>query len=81
MTKKDDPESGDEAQGEQRSGAAALAAAAKHAQQALDSAKGIVSGAHLDEVGAKATAKASTSTRKAASFSPAMRTCRRRPSI
>jgi hypothetical protein len=59
MTKKDDPESGDEAQGEQAPGLAALSAAAKRAQLALDSAKGIVSGAHLDEVGAKATAKAS----------------------
>jgi ElaB/YqjD/DUF883 family membrane-anchored ribosome-binding protein len=59
MTKKDRPESGEEAQDEQSSGAAALSAAAKHAEQALDSAKDIVSGAHLDEVGAKAAETAS----------------------
>jgi ElaB/YqjD/DUF883 family membrane-anchored ribosome-binding protein len=59
MTKKDHPESDEEAQDEQSPGGAALSAAAKHAQQALDSAKGIVSGARLDEVGAKASATAS----------------------
>jgi ElaB/YqjD/DUF883 family membrane-anchored ribosome-binding protein len=59
MTEKDNPESGGEAQGEQRPGAAALSAAAKHARQALDSAKGIVSEAHLDEAGAKASETAS----------------------
>ena len=59
MTTKDDPESGDEAQGERHPGAAALSAAAKRAQQALDGAKGIVSGSHLDEAGAKASATAS----------------------
>jgi ElaB/YqjD/DUF883 family membrane-anchored ribosome-binding protein len=42
-----------------RQGAAALSAAAKHAQQALDSAKGIAAQTHLDDVGAKAAAAAS----------------------
>jgi hypothetical protein len=59
----DYPESRDGPDAEQnqalRQGAAALSAAAKHAQQALDSAKGIASQAHLDEVGAKAAAAAS----------------------
>ncbi len=59
MTKKDDPEGSEEAQDGQSPGAAALSAAAKHAQQALDSAKGVVSGARLDDVGAKASATAS----------------------
>jgi ElaB/YqjD/DUF883 family membrane-anchored ribosome-binding protein len=59
MTEKDERESGDEAQGDQRPGAAALSAATKRAQQALDSTKGIVSGTHLDEAGAKASATAS----------------------
>jgi ElaB/YqjD/DUF883 family membrane-anchored ribosome-binding protein len=59
MTKKNDPEGSEEAQDEQGPSAAALSAASKHAQQALDSAKGIVSGARLDEVGAKASATAS----------------------
>jgi ElaB/YqjD/DUF883 family membrane-anchored ribosome-binding protein len=53
MTNEDHAESSDEGQGEQRPGAA-RSAAAKHAQQALGSAKGIVSSARLDEVGAKA---------------------------
>jgi len=35
-------------------GSAAVSAAAKHAQQAMDSAKGFVAGANLDEVGARA---------------------------
>jgi ElaB/YqjD/DUF883 family membrane-anchored ribosome-binding protein len=59
MTKKDERESNEEAQDQQSPGAAALSAAAKHAQQALDSAKGIASRAHLDDVGAKASAAAS----------------------
>jgi ElaB/YqjD/DUF883 family membrane-anchored ribosome-binding protein len=59
MTETDDRESGDEAQGERSPGAGALSAAAKRAQQALDSAKGIVSGAHLDEAGKKASTTAS----------------------
>jgi hypothetical protein len=56
MAEKDNPESGDEAQGERHPSAAALSAAAK---RALDGAKGVVSGAHLDEAGAKASATAS----------------------
>jgi ElaB/YqjD/DUF883 family membrane-anchored ribosome-binding protein len=40
-------------------GSAALSAAAKHAQQAMESAKGLVAGANLDEVGARATEAAS----------------------
>ena len=37
-------------------GSAAVSAVAKHAQQAMDSAKGLVAGANLDEVGAAETA-------------------------
>ncbi len=59
MTKKDHPENGDEAQGHENSGAAALSAAAKRAQHALENAKDIVAQAHLDDVGAKAAAAAS----------------------
>jgi ElaB/YqjD/DUF883 family membrane-anchored ribosome-binding protein len=40
-------------------GSAALSAAAKHAQQAIESAKGLVAGANLDEVGARAAETAS----------------------
>lgn len=43
----------------QSPGAAALSAAARHAQQAVESAKGLAAQAHLDEVGAKAAAAAS----------------------
>ncbi len=57
MTKKDQPESGGEAQGHSPS-AAAVSAAAKHAQHALENAKDIVAQAHLDEVGARAAATA-----------------------
>ena len=37
----------------------AVSAVAKHAQQAMDSAKGLVAGANLDEVGARAAETAS----------------------
>lgn len=40
-------------------GSAAVAAVAKHAQQAMESAKGLVAGANLDEVGARAAETAS----------------------
>jgi ElaB/YqjD/DUF883 family membrane-anchored ribosome-binding protein len=40
-------------------GPAAVSAVAKHAQQAMDSAKGLVAGANLDEVGARAAETAS----------------------
>jgi ElaB/YqjD/DUF883 family membrane-anchored ribosome-binding protein len=66
MTNKNDPESGDEPhaeqnqEGAQRQGAAALSAAAKHAQHALDSARGALAQANLDEIGAKAAATASS---------------------
>jgi ElaB/YqjD/DUF883 family membrane-anchored ribosome-binding protein len=59
MAKKDHAENGEEAQGHESPSAAALSAAAKRAQQALESAKDIVAQAHLDEVGAKAAAAAS----------------------
>ena len=59
MTKKDHPENGEEAQSHENQSAAALSAAAKRAQQALESAKELVAQAHLDEVGAKAAAAAS----------------------
>ena len=58
MTDRDQPGSGEDAQG-QSPGAAALSAAARHAQQAVESAKGLAAQAHLDEVGAKAAAAAS----------------------
>ena len=58
MTKKDQPESGVAAHGDESQSAAALSAAAKHAHQALESARDIVAQAHLDEVGAKAAATA-----------------------
>ena len=55
-------EGGDDADGMQnralKQGAAALSAASKHAQQAVESAKGVVSQAHLDEVGARAASAA-----------------------
>jgi hypothetical protein len=57
MTKKDDSESADDSGHE--SARAALAAAAKHAQQAVESAKGLVAGANLDDVGARAAETAS----------------------
>jgi ElaB/YqjD/DUF883 family membrane-anchored ribosome-binding protein len=40
-------------------GSAAAASVAKHAQQAVESAKGLVAGANLDEVGARAAETAS----------------------
>jgi ElaB/YqjD/DUF883 family membrane-anchored ribosome-binding protein len=40
-------------------GSAAMSGVAKHAQQAIDSAKGLVAGANLDEVGARAAETAS----------------------
>jgi ElaB/YqjD/DUF883 family membrane-anchored ribosome-binding protein len=40
-------------------GSSALSAAAKHAQQAMDSAKELVAGANLDKVGARAAETAS----------------------
>jgi ElaB/YqjD/DUF883 family membrane-anchored ribosome-binding protein len=40
-------------------GSAAMSAVAKHAQQAMDSAKGLVAGANLDDVGARAAETAS----------------------
>jgi ElaB/YqjD/DUF883 family membrane-anchored ribosome-binding protein len=59
----DYPESGGEADAEKnrvlRQGAAALSAASKHAQHAMDSAKDLVAGANLDEVGARAAETAS----------------------
>ena len=60
MTKKDRPENGEDAEGQENPGAAALSAAAKRAQHALENAKDIVAQAHLDDVGAKAAAAAST---------------------
>lgn len=40
-------------------GSAALSAAAKHAQQAIESAKGLVAGTNLDDIGARAAETAS----------------------
>jgi ElaB/YqjD/DUF883 family membrane-anchored ribosome-binding protein len=57
MTKKDPPENGEEDHAGR--GAAALSAAAKQAQQAIENAKELVAQAHLDEVGAKAATAAS----------------------
>lgn len=59
MTKTDHPESGEESPDQQSTGAAALSAAAKHAHQAVETAKGLVAGAKLDEVGARAAETAS----------------------
>jgi ElaB/YqjD/DUF883 family membrane-anchored ribosome-binding protein len=60
---KDYPESGEQPDAEQnkalRQGSAALSAAAKHAQQAMESAKGLVAGANLDEVSSRAAETAS----------------------
>ena len=42
----------------------AVAAAAKRAQQAMESAKGLVAGANLDEIGARAAETASNLYRK-----------------
>jgi ElaB/YqjD/DUF883 family membrane-anchored ribosome-binding protein len=55
-----DPESNDEARAAQGLGAGALSAAARQAQRAMDSAKGLVAGGDLDELGAKAAAAASS---------------------
>ena len=59
----DFPETGAEPSGEEnrvlKQGAAALSAASKHAQHAVDSAKELVAGANLDEVGARAAETAS----------------------
>jgi ElaB/YqjD/DUF883 family membrane-anchored ribosome-binding protein len=66
MTNANYPESGDEAHGEQAhgaaegQGAAALSAAAKHAQHTLDSAKAALAQANLEEIGARAAATASS---------------------
>lgn len=60
MTKKDRAENGEDAESHENPGAAALSAAAKRAQHALENAKDIVAQAHLDDVGAKAAAAAST---------------------
>jgi hypothetical protein len=59
----EEPESFDELsgavnQGAQR-GSATVSAASKHAQQAMDSAKGFVSGANFDDVSARAAETAS----------------------
>jgi ElaB/YqjD/DUF883 family membrane-anchored ribosome-binding protein len=59
MTKKDDSESSDDSSGHKSPGAAALAAAAKHAHEAMESAKGLVAEAKLDDVGARAAETAS----------------------
>ncbi len=79
MTDRDEPSSREDAQA-QSPGAAALSAAARHAQHAVESAKGLAAQAHLDEVGAKAAAAASNSTGKAATGSPATMNWLRRPS-
>ena len=59
----DEPESFDELSAAQnkaaQQGSAAVSAVAKHAQQAMDSAKELVAGANLDEVGARAAETAS----------------------
>ncbi len=57
MATHQDKESGDEAQAEHAAGT--LSAAAKHAQRAMDKAKGLVGGADLNDLGVKATDAAS----------------------
>jgi ElaB/YqjD/DUF883 family membrane-anchored ribosome-binding protein len=59
MTRKEEPEEGEKAQDIAGSSAAALSAAARQAQQALENAKELVAQAHLDEVSAKAVQAAS----------------------
>jgi ElaB/YqjD/DUF883 family membrane-anchored ribosome-binding protein len=60
MTRKDEPEKGEEAEDHAGRSAAALSAAARQAQQAIENAKELVAQAHLDEVGAKAAQAASS---------------------
>jgi ElaB/YqjD/DUF883 family membrane-anchored ribosome-binding protein len=59
----DEPESFDELSAAQnkaaQQGSAAVSAAAKHAQQAMDSAKGFAAGANFDDVSARAAETAS----------------------
>jgi ElaB/YqjD/DUF883 family membrane-anchored ribosome-binding protein len=59
----DEPESFDELSAAQnkaaQQGSAAAASVAKHAQQAMESAKGFVAGTNFDEVGARAAETAS----------------------
>jgi ElaB/YqjD/DUF883 family membrane-anchored ribosome-binding protein len=59
MTKNDDSEGRDDSSPVQSAGAAALSAAAKHAHEAMESARGLAAAANLDEVGAKAAETAS----------------------
>ena len=58
------PEGDDKTDGRQnralKQGAAALAAASKHAQHAIEEAKALAAGANLDEVGARAAETASS---------------------
>ncbi len=56
MTRKDQAESGED----ESPSAAAVSAAAKQARRAIETAKEIAAQAHLDEVGAKAAAAASS---------------------
>jgi ElaB/YqjD/DUF883 family membrane-anchored ribosome-binding protein len=60
MTRKDEPEKGEAAEDHAGRSAAALSAAARQAQQAIENAKELVAQAHLDEVGAKAAQAASS---------------------
>lgn len=59
MTRKDDSEKSDDSSGHESARAAALAAAGKRVHEAMESAKGLAAGAHLDEVGARAAETAS----------------------
>jgi ElaB/YqjD/DUF883 family membrane-anchored ribosome-binding protein len=59
MTKKDQGEDGEKRPDDAGPGAAALSAAARQAQQAIENAKELVAQAHLDEVGSRAAQAAS----------------------
>jgi ElaB/YqjD/DUF883 family membrane-anchored ribosome-binding protein len=59
MATRHDKKSDNEAQAERTSPQEALSAAAKHAHRAMDSAKGLVAGADVNELSAKVTDAAS----------------------
>ena len=60
MSIEGEPKGDEDAKAGRAPGSAALAAAAKHAQQAVEAAKGLVSETNLDDVSAKAAAAAAS---------------------
>lgn len=59
MTDKDDSETSGDSPGQRSASAAALGAVAKHAHEAMESARELAAGANLDEIGARAAETAS----------------------